>query len=1361
MIVEFSAAPTIAAAPRHGSLDAQAGDRLRQAREAVSGAERGVTEAARRVHIKLDHRRSYHVLLPGMAVRVPANQVDALRRLPGVKAVHDVTRFHVRTVDSVPLIGAPEVWRRTDPAGRPARGHGVTVAVIDTGVDYRHPALGGGFGPGHRVVGGYDFANDDTDPMDDNGHGTHVAGIIAGTGAGGDMAVTGVAPDATLTAYKVLNEYGWGDTEDIIAALEAAVDPANPYRADVVNMSLGATGDGTDPVGLAATRAVRAGVVVVAAAGNDGPGERTVDTPAAADGVLAVGASTSGLRLPTLDLASPRKERVQTYRSEVSANPPVRPVKADLIDIGEGAPADYARAGDVRGKALLMARPPYHSPFDDLDRYVEAERRGALAVIGYGGVPGPSAAAGELAVEASTTLGTGNDARLDRLVVLDVGDEGQYQQLRTLLDAGRVRVTVSGEDATDRIASFSSRGPDPRWRLKPEIVAPGVEILSSVPTALWEPGVYRFSGTSMAAPHVAGAAALLRQLWPDASAERITAALIGSATAVPDAGPGVAGAGRLNIPAALSATVTADPPALSFGLADMSPGGVQAADTVTLRNDGDRPARLRLGIVPGPGSPGQVRVEPAQVTVPAGGSASVTVRVTADAPEQGSGDVTGWLTVDAPNKSSDLRVPYLLPIRTPQMYVSPDPSDGHSELFLYTLEPAAAPPTVVLRSPNGHETTVTVRNDHDLWWRAPVSAEAPGVHTLTATVQTVAGPRLIGRTSFEVADPSGSGRWELIGPHSTGGQLATTPADPNRLAVAVSSDEAGVWLTTDRARTWRYARITPVAGGDPTVLIDPKRPDRMWAAVNSAFDPSYQGKVLRTDDAGRTWRTLPFPDTRIDAFAQDPSGAVLAALTGATAWTSRDGGQTWASTAAPWTGGVSGVAFAGDDLYVAAENGVWRWVVGSSGAPTLVRPASDYFTAPRDVAVAGDTVAVAQRDNTIWGTTDGGQTWQHLLTIDDWFSALSGVGDTLLVDAFSQTQLSRDRGRTWTEVKEPVDGITFDLAQWPGDEKTLLFGMEGGVYATGDARNYERVGVPGQSADRMVLAGDKLLVGTPADVYRTTLPGDPGRLEWGASGGESRIGQSVRGLAVSPTDPRTVWKLYLNGYLGTRLTRSDDAGGTWSEVLLNDLTPLGLLVHPADARQIVIPYYDIASSGLFVSRDGGTTWKKIDHGARYTAIAGDPRDPKRLWLGDRAGLWRSDDGGATRVKVLDGPVTALHVDGKTVVAGGDRIRVSTDRGRNFVDARTLGTGAHGLPVRVSQVTEADGVLYAGTTGYSAAGLLQGGRGVLRSADGGRTWVNIGAGLPDPSVQSVVASPDGRWLFAGTRSGGVYRLPIGR
>lgn len=171
-------------------------------------------------------------LVNAVATSLSDSEIAAMRKAPGVRAVVPDTPVKAHTDVSVPLIGATEVRQRYAATGR-----GVVVAVIDSGVDHTHPDLRG------RVVGGYDFVNGDTDPMDDNGHGTHVAGIIAGKAATPE-GITGVAPEASITAYKVMNQWGEGWTSDIIAGIEAAADPANPHRADVINLSLGGPGGG-------------------------------------------------------------------------------------------------------------------------------------------------------------------------------------------------------------------------------------------------------------------------------------------------------------------------------------------------------------------------------------------------------------------------------------------------------------------------------------------------------------------------------------------------------------------------------------------------------------------------------------------------------------------------------------------------------------------------------------------------------------------------------------------------------------------------------------------------------------------------------------------------------------------------------------------------------------------------------------------------------------------------------------------------------------------------------------------------------------------------------------------------------------
>ncbi|NJE08460.1 alkaline serine protease [Thermococcus sp. M39] len=165
-------------------------------------------------------------------------------------------------------------------------GSGITVAVIDTGIDASHPDLQG------KVIGWYDVVNGKTTPYDDNGHGTHVASIIAGTGAASNGKYKGVAPGAKLVGVKVLAADGSGSISDIIAGVDWVVQNKDTYGIRVINLSLGSSqsSNGTDSLSQAVNNAWDAGLVVCVAAGNSGPDTYTIGSPAAASKVITVGA---------------------------------------------------------------------------------------------------------------------------------------------------------------------------------------------------------------------------------------------------------------------------------------------------------------------------------------------------------------------------------------------------------------------------------------------------------------------------------------------------------------------------------------------------------------------------------------------------------------------------------------------------------------------------------------------------------------------------------------------------------------------------------------------------------------------------------------------------------------------------------------------------------------------------------------------------------------------------------------------------------------------------------------------------------------------------------------------------------------
>ncbi len=236
----------------------------------------------------------------GIEIIAPLAVRDRIEQLSYVKRLHRSLIYQGNITESVPHIGADQVWQQYG-----ATGEGVLVAVLDSGIDYTHPSLGDGFGPDFKVVGGYDFIDEDSDPMDENGHGTHVAGIIAAE----DENLRGVAPDASLLAVRVLNASGQGSSITVISGIEYCVDPNDDNdpsdHVDIANLSLGSSsGNPNDAVCTALDNANALGVTFCVSAGNYA-NFMSIGSPACAAGAIAVGATTLGDELTTFSSEGP------------------------------------------------------------------------------------------------------------------------------------------------------------------------------------------------------------------------------------------------------------------------------------------------------------------------------------------------------------------------------------------------------------------------------------------------------------------------------------------------------------------------------------------------------------------------------------------------------------------------------------------------------------------------------------------------------------------------------------------------------------------------------------------------------------------------------------------------------------------------------------------------------------------------------------------------------------------------------------------------------------------------------------------------------------------------------------------------
>lgn len=657
--------------------------------------------AAKAAGAEYTKRFEFETLWNGISVRVSPANLSRIARLPEVVNVWPVDTYSIPdpSGDNAPeLAYALPMTGATVAQAAGFTGTGMKIGIIDTGVDIDHPDFGGTGVPGTtpfpsaKVIAGYDFVGDaydanpanatynpvpspDPNPDDCGGHGSHVAGIAAGNGI-----VKGVAPDAKLGAYRVFGCSGSTDSDIMVAAMERAyLDGMN-----VVNMSIGAAFQTWPqyPTAVAGDTLVARGVVVVCSIGNSGAnGQFSASAPGVGKDVIGT-ASFDNTRL------SQKAFMVDPGAMMVGFNPataaPIPPASGTMTFDKTGSPASTADGcppweanmggtpyaggawlapGSMTGKVVLIRRGTcgfWHKAYN-------AQQAGAAAVVLYNNVAGaisPTVAAPTALVPAinipvvaiSNTAGAAISALIPG-ATLTWGNQ----------------TVVSTVSTGGLISSFSSYGFAADLTIKPDIGAPGGNIWSTIPI---EQGSYgNNSGTSMASPHMAGMAALLRQAKPGLSASAVRDVLQNSAEPKNWSGnPGLGfldfvhrqGAGLGRIDRAIAATTTITPGKLSLGETE----GGSVTKTLTFWNSASTPVTYDLAHVPalatGPvnntvsaiSAPSTVAFSSASVAVPAGGSASVDVTVTANAGLANNGYFGGYVVATPAGGGEALRVPY-------------------------------------------------------------------------------------------------------------------------------------------------------------------------------------------------------------------------------------------------------------------------------------------------------------------------------------------------------------------------------------------------------------------------------------------------------------------------------------------------------------------------------------------------------------------------------------------------------------------------------------------------------------------------------------------------------------------------------
>jgi minor extracellular serine protease Vpr len=679
----------------------------------------------------------YQVAYNGVKVRIERSKVKSLDKLPGVTGVRELGLVTPDNQKGVQLIGAPSVWGGL--AG--LHGENIKIAVIDTGIDYTHANFGGpgtvaafnaanaadtlppspAHGWGNRVKGGIDLVGDDynadpddpayqpvphpdPNPLDCNGHGSHVAGSAAGSGvtaagatyAGPYNATTitgnswtiapGVAPKADIYGVRVFGCNG--STDVTVDAIEWAVD----NDMDVINMSLGSPfGTKDDPSAVASTNAAKAGVTVVTSAGNSGSNQYITGSPGTAEGAISTAAIDPAETFPAVTISIPSGPMTGINANEHNFTGPVTYTVRVITD-------NPATVDDPDGAGTRSAD---ESLGCDVASFGGPLPANTIAVVNRGTCARVAKAIFGQQAGAAAVVMVNNDTSLPPVEgrITSNPDDGTpfvvtipFLGVRGLpttptSDGGRLRA-ANGVSATVTptaivnpnfrgFASFSSGGPrSGDSGLKPNITAPGVSTVSTgVGTGN---GAATISGTSMASPHVAGVAALTRQANPTWSVEDIKAAVMNTGDPVGVLAHRISRGGTgLVQPAKSTATqVVAKAKgdqfaiSLNYGFEELKNNFVKTKP-LTLHNYGATAATFNVAQAGASGSPHTLGLSSSSVTVPAGGDAdlevTLNVPVATAGNSLGSGlsfrEVAGLIEftpTGGANGGIVLRVPYYL-----------------------------------------------------------------------------------------------------------------------------------------------------------------------------------------------------------------------------------------------------------------------------------------------------------------------------------------------------------------------------------------------------------------------------------------------------------------------------------------------------------------------------------------------------------------------------------------------------------------------------------------------------------------------------------------------------------------------------
>lgn len=873
----------------------------------------------------------------GLAISTDVSNYRALFSLPGVRTVHPIAPKTLENAGVADLINAPEVWESLGNTGQ-----GIDVGIIDTGIDYTHTDFGGsgsveeynairanetepapaGVFPNEKVVGGFDFVGDEYDgsntpqpdpnPLDCNGHGSHVAGTAAGYGVNDDGSTftgtydtsldlkamrigPGMAPEANLWALRVFGCEG--STSVIGAAMEYALDPngdgSTDDKLDVVNQSLGSDyGIVDDADGILAGELQAQGVMMVFSAGNAGDTYDIGGSPGNFPSVLAVAATDDGFSV---------FDGWQIINQPDLFEPDIRPGLRSVLYEGSGdhtgdltlpVPGDDPTAcsplaGDYSGQFLLI----------EADGFV----CGSITKSGNAKAAG---AEGFVIVADDDALESGISGDPEIPGILVRASDGAVLT-EALLDGEQLTITfgdslagaakVDNPSAVDTLASFSSRGT--RQSVKPDVAAPGVNTVSAnVGTGSQS---LTISGTSMAAPATSGLAALIRNENPDWNTAQVKADIMNTAlhdvwtgpdqTGLPYA-PNRVGAGRIDAPAALDNKVLAyeadsfSVVSATFGVVEVSEPTATLSKTITVDNQGDTAATYNVIYRPMTRMPGvSYALDTRSITVPANSTGSFSITMTAnrnemrktidptvsptqaDLPRQFVADASGRIVLTPTNGAGPrLRVP---------VHANPKPVSDLTQNAFHTGGDTAVVQLDGRGLANGYYGTpvawVSTASAFSLLGTSPVMPDCADERTPNCVVYD--GERGVDVENVGVVSdapfygPEGASLYFAVSTHGT----FTTPAAFTNYSVYIDATGDGEWdyqlLTTRFTDGSDPVDVPIVIGADRDGNLLPSNEEPAITFLNGA--PG----TLDTNSFDSDFVIMPFPVSALPAITGDNS----------------------------------------------------------------------------------------------------------------------------------------------------------------------------------------------------------------------------------------------------------------------------------------------------------------------------------------------------------------------------------------------------------------------------------------------------------------------------------------------------------